>query len=120
MKLLTTITLILFTAVATAQNISGRVTHGASIPLAGVSVSIKDSYDGGTTDSAGKFSFTTTEKGDQVLLLSAIGFKTLEQKIILASVPIELSLSLREAITEVQAVVIFAGSFEAGDRKKGT
>ncbi|MEO6844889.1 MAG: carboxypeptidase-like regulatory domain-containing protein, partial [Ginsengibacter sp.] len=42
--------------------ISGRVTINKKNPLAGVSVSIKDSYDGATTDSLGNYSFTATEK----------------------------------------------------------
>ena len=43
--------------------ISGKMTDLKNKPLRGASVSIKDSYDGSTTDSLGMFRFTTTEKG---------------------------------------------------------
>ncbi len=120
MRLIITITFLSFLTAANAQPISGKILDSRALPLAGASVSLKDSYDGTTTDSAGRFSFTTTEKGDQVLMVSAIGYRTLEQKINITALPSELSFSLKEAITELKAVVISAGSFEASDRKKAT
>ncbi|HYH16468.1 MAG TPA: TonB-dependent receptor, partial [Flavisolibacter sp.] len=87
---------------------------------AGASISIKDSYDGATSDSAGRFVFKTTDKGDQILIVSAIGYKTYEQKITLSEKEQQVNISLKEEITELKAVVISAGAFEASDRKKAT
>lgn len=100
--------------------IKGVVTGPKSKPLPGVSISIKDSYDGATTDSLGRYSFTTTETGDQVLQASAIGYRPFSQTIKLQGQPVELNISLKEEITELQAVTITAGTFEASDRKRAS
>ncbi len=100
--------------------ISGQITGNKKNPLQGISVSIVDSYDGATTDSAGNYSFTTTEKGEQTLKASASGYKPFEEKINITSTPILLNIELKETITELKAVVISAGTFEASDAKRAT
>lgn len=89
-------------------------------PINGASLTIKDSYDGAITDSAGRFSFKTTEKGEQVLVVSAIGYKTYEQKLNLSANIQNLTIVLKEQVNEMRAVVITAGTFEASDRKRAT
>jgi len=98
--------------------IKGVIKDNKAKPVAGVSISIKDSYDGGTTDSTGKYSFKTTDKGEQVLLISSIGYKSIEQKVNLASGTLTIDLTLKEEISELTAVVLSAGTFEASDRKR--
>ena len=61
--------------------ITGVITDNKSRPIPGVSISIKDSYDGATTDSSGKYSFKTYDKGEQLLLASSIGYRPFEQRI---------------------------------------
>ncbi|MEO6682366.1 MAG: carboxypeptidase-like regulatory domain-containing protein [Ginsengibacter sp.] len=98
--------------------ITGKITDNKSKPLTGVSVSIKDTYDGGSTDSIGNFSFETFEKGEHVLTVTYSGFKDFIQTIQIENVPITINISLKEKITELKAVVISAGAFLAGDQKK--
>ena len=116
--------LILFLLVGYAgqaqTKISGRVTDNRNKPAAGISISLKDTYDGATTDSLGNFSFTTTEKGDQVLLAGGTGYRPQEQKVQLGAPELSLNLILKELVTELKAVVISAGSFEASDQKRTT
>jgi len=100
--------------------ISGQVRDAKSNPIVGASISIKESYDGATSDSAGHFSFKTSEKGEQVLVTSAIGYKQSEQKLKLDQKTVEVHIILKEEVTELKAVVISAGAFEASDRKKAT
>lgn len=100
--------------------ISGKVTDHKDHPLSGISISIKDSYDGATTDSSGNFSFSTSEKGEQLLNATASGYKPFEQKINIINSPIVLNISLKDAITELKAVIISAGTFEASDAKRAT
>ena len=61
--------------------IKGVIKDNKSKPWSGVSIAIKDSYDGGTSDSTGKYSFKTTEKGEQLLVISSIGYKMIEQTV---------------------------------------
>ena len=110
---------LLFGSVA-AQTISGTVKDGKGNPMPGVSISLKETYDGATTDSLGYFSFTTSEKGAQILVASAIGYKPFEQAITINNNIKPLEILLKEEITELKAVVISAGTFEASDRKKAT
>ncbi len=98
--------------------ISGKVTDKKN-PLPAVSITLKDTYDGATTDSTGKFSFKTFEKGEYVLSATSIGYKPFEQKIILEGKgSITINIVLKEEVTELSAVVISAGTFEASDRKR--
>jgi outer membrane receptor for ferrienterochelin and colicin len=102
----------------TAQvTIAGKVTDKKN-PLHGVSISIKDSYDGAVTDSSGRFSFKTSEKGEVTLVASSVGYKPFEQRIKLEGSKISLDIILKEEITEMKAVVVTAGSFEASDKKR--
>lgn len=112
---------LLFTSTCYAQTkITGRVTDYKNKSLPGISITIKDSYDGATSDSAGNFSFITEEKNEHILEASATGFKPLEQKINLTGEPLTLNFSLKELVTELKAVVISAGAFEASDQKRTT
>src|SRR5438876_284507 len=52
--------------------VSGTVRDLSGNPVSGATVALKDSYDGTTTDSLGKFSFATVEKGEQVVTVSSI------------------------------------------------
>jgi vitamin B12 transporter len=100
--------------------VAGTVKDNRNRPIAGASITIRDSYDGATSDSAGAFQFTTSEKGEQVLIVTAVGYKGSEQKISLGSGAVQVSFSLKEEINEMTAVVITAGSFEASDKKRTT
>ena len=117
-----TLHLILFTGLSNfllAQTtISGRVTDKKH-PLVAVSITLKDTYDGATSDSSGKYSFKTTEKGEFILVASSVGYRPYEQKIALdGKGSLTIDIVLKEEITELSAVVISAGTFEASDRKR--
>src|SRR5688500_5403323 len=58
--------------------LKGWVKDPKNEPVSGASVAIKETYDGATTDSTGFFSFSTSEKGSQVVQVTAIGYRTLE------------------------------------------
>ena len=106
---------------STAQvKISGKVTDQKGKPLPAVSIAIKDSYDGATTDSAGNFSFTTTEKGAHTLEGTFTGYSSYTKNITIEDKDVQVDIAIKELVTELKAVVISAGAFEAGDKKKGT
>jgi len=112
--------LILFAGWLTAQTrVSGTVKDTKGHPIRGASITIKDSYDGATSDSLGNFHFQTNEKGNFTLAITNIGYNPVEQPITLAGSPIELRIALKEQLSELKAVTITAGSFTAGDAKRG-
>ena len=101
--------------------IAGKITGQKSRGIAGASITLKDTYDGATTDSSGYYSFHTEEKGNFTIAITAMGYRGVEKQIYLtADTTIRLDIELKEKIDELKAVVITAGSFEAGDRKRVT
>jgi hypothetical protein len=113
-------TFIFFLHTAIAQTVIFGIVKDNKQSVNGASIAIKDSYDGAVTDSTGKFRVRTTEKGEQILVVSAIGYKTFEQKINLNEIVQDLTITLKEEINEMRAVVITAGAFEASDKKRTT
>ncbi len=85
-----------------------------------VSVTLKNTYDGATTDEKGNYSFETSEKGPQILSFSNPKFVDIEKKIVVGYENLTVNSDLKEQISEIDAVVISAGSIEASDRKRAT
>lgn len=98
--------------------ISGKVKDNKGKPLVGAAITLKDTYDGAVSDSMGNFKFTTTEKGNFVLEITNLGYKTVDENITLANDPIVLQVYLKEELNELKAVTVTAGSFAAGDTKR--
>ena len=121
MKKYFTFLLIIATLAVNAQvTITGKLTDNKGKSIGGVSIALADSYDGSTTDSIGNYSFTTTELGEKSLSATMSGYAPYKSKIIIAQESIIQNISLKELITELNAVTITAGSFEASDKKKGS
>ena len=118
-KSLSIILLLAFCTSNAQVSISGYITDNKNRPLRGVSIALKNTYDGATTDLAGRYSFVTSEKGDQLLEATISGYYSRSQKITIGSAALKQDISLKEQITELKAVVISAGSFEASDKNKG-
>ena len=121
MKRLILFLLVIITAemeLSAQVTIKGIVKDNKDKPVPGASITIKDSYDGATADSSGSYSFKTTEKGKQLIVVTNIGFKTVEQPISIEGATITLDITLKQEVTELTAVVLSAGSFEASDRKR--
>lgn len=99
--------------------ISGKVTfRNKGIPE--VNVTLKDTYDGATTDANGNFSFETSEKGIQKLTFSHAKYYEIEKQIIIEDKDQTINAELKEQINEIDAVVVSAGSIEASDKKRAT
>jgi hypothetical protein len=121
LKLIPLILLALTWIAGSAQTtVSGKVKDAKGRLINGASIAIKDSYDGGTSDSTGTYRFKTTEKGDHTILVTSIGFKLYEQKITLSGGNLTVDVQLKESPNELTAVVITAGTFEASDTKRTT
>ncbi|RIW18891.1 TonB-dependent receptor [Algoriphagus lacus] len=99
--------------------ISGKVLDEKNLPLPGVNVFIKGSFDGTSSDENGEFNFESAESGTQLLVISMMGFKTQEQALELNGESIKIPvITLKEEFSELNTVTISAGAIEASDEKK--
>lgn len=97
--------LLLLAKFASAQTVTGKVvaeTDGAPVP--GVSVVVKGTTEGTTTDAAGQYTIRPTN-ADPVLIFSFIGFSTQEVQVAGRSV---VDVSLVEDVTQLGEVVVTA------------
>lgn len=98
--------------------ISGNVKDTRGRNIDAVSITLKGTYDGTISDSTGHYSFKTFEKGNFILEAKILGYKIVEHPISINKESIEINFSLKEEVTELKAVSVTAGSFEAGDKKR--
>ena len=99
--------------------ITGKVTF-KNKGIGEINVTLKDTYDGATTDSDGNFSFETSEKGNQILTFTHPKYNEVQKPIVIEDKDLSVNTELKEQINEIDAVVISAGSIEASDRKRAT
>lgn len=97
--------------------ISGTVLDNKNKPIEGANIFIEGTYDGATSNEKGQFSFTTDAKGDQVLVSSYLTFETLKKPIVIEDFK-EKTIKLRESVNSLDAVIITAGTFDAGEKAR--
>ena len=97
--------------------ITGKVSY-RNKGIAEVNVTLKDTYDGATTDKDGNFSFETAEKGNHILTYSHSKYIGVEKNIFISNEDLIINTDLKEQINEIDAVVITVGSIEASDKNR--
>lgn len=118
MKTLFYFILILFPIITHAQNaVFGRIVDQTGKPISGANVYLEGTYDGATTGEDGSFSFSTSKDGKQTLVISYVSFETYKKEMPVSAMQ-DLVISLKEDVTALDAVVISAGTFAAGDNSK--
>jgi CarboxypepD_reg-like domain len=89
MKTLTNLLVLFFVLIFStsfAQTaLKGKVVDEKGHGLPGANVSLKGSYDGATADAEGNFQFKTSEKGEQVLNCSFVGYETYNHRVMMKS-----------------------------------
>src|SRR5690606_17581580 len=118
MKSLLTITFLLIAAINFAQTkIDGKVTDQNGVPISGANVYLQGKYDGSSTNDEGLFSFTTSETGTQTLVVSFLSYETFTMA---GDVSLfkGLQIKLRDDVNVLDAVILSAGTFSAGDNSK--
>lgn len=98
----------------------GNVTDDNGKPVNGASVSLDNTLDGATTDSAGAFIFTTTEKGVQTLVATAVGYSSSGTQVNVDKDVTGISLTIKNTAKTLEEVSITAGAFEASNDKDKT
>ncbi len=111
--LFTMVSLMVFSQVT----ISGKITDvkGKSVPAA--NVFIEGTYDGGISDENGNFNFTTSENGNQTLVVTSLVYESVKMPIDIIHYKPQ-TIKLRESVNSLDAVIVTAGTFEAGDKAR--
>ncbi|MGV3458915.1 MAG: TonB-dependent receptor [Flavobacterium sp.] len=118
MKPIFTLLFFIFTIAASAQTkISGKVLDSSGKPLPYANVFIEGGYEGAMTTLEGDFSFETTEKGTQVLVITSLESEDIRENIVIETYKPQ-TFRMRENVNTLDAVVISAGTFSAGDNSK--
>jgi hypothetical protein len=119
MRLVSTLVFILTSFGCWAQStITGKVTDQQGNSLPGVSIYILNTLDGASADATGNYTISTTEKGNQMLVVSMIGYETINQPIKLENKAYSFNFKLKDAVSELDEVVISAGTIEATNDRK--
>lgn len=99
--------------------INGIVTDSKNNPIMGANIYLDGTYDGTATNDEGKFSFSTSQKGVQSLIVSYLSYETFTKTAEVTSLK-NLIIKLKDDINSLDAVVINAGTFEANEKAKVT
>ncbi|CAM3662861.1 TonB-dependent receptor [Flavobacterium gelidilacus] len=120
MKTILTLLITLITLLSYSQTtLKGKVIDEQKNPIIAANVFLKGTYDGTITDENGEFSFKTTSSGNQILQISFISFETLIVKIEVENYQPK-TFNLKDDLNTLDAVVVSAGTFKAGDNSKVT
>ena len=108
-----------FTLIQAQTQISGVLKSTKGTPVTNANILLKNTYDGTSTDSLGRFTFSTMELGVQALQFSALNFETDSVRLDLQSNDVTLNLKMKPSINLLETVSISAGYMNTGDGKKG-
>lgn len=118
MKSLLTIFILIFSFSIKAQStVNGIVTNQKGDVIVGANVYLEGTYDGSTTNDEGEFRFITSETGTHTLVVSYLSYETFTMGGDLSFFK-GLKIKLKDDINALDAVVLSAGTFEAGDNSK--
>jgi hypothetical protein len=99
-------------------NIRGFIQTNKDQPVPGANVYFKGTIEGTSSDENGKFLLSTDLTGNKILVVSCIGYKTYEEPLELQNNEINLIVRISQNDIELKEVTVYAGTFEAGDKKK--
>ncbi len=120
MRSLLTVILLLAVSFSHAQTtISGTVTEPSGVPIPGANIYLDGTYDGASTTDDGTFTFTTSETGEQMLIVSFLSFETYVFSAFVNKMK-DLKIVLKEDVNSLGIVILNAGTFSAGDNSKAS
>lgn len=98
--------------------LKGIVVDKDSVPIAGVTVLLKGTYVGVTTDVSGSFQMTIPEQKEIFLLFSVVGMETQEVKVTDVNKP--LRVVMKEKVDQLEEVIITGYGQTTKDRSTGS
>ena len=118
MKTIVTFLVLIVSTLGFSQaTISGKVVDEKGLPLEGANIFIEGTYDGTASDTNGNFSFTTTATGIQVLKITFLTYESFSETIE-GNTFKNRTIKMKESMNSLDAVVINAGTLEAGDKAR--
>jgi len=118
MKSFLSLIILFFTLISFSQTtLSGKIVDEKNKPIPNANIFIDGSYDGTTSNALGEFSFTTTEDGNQTLVISALSFEIKKLPIVMSKYQNQ-TLILKRNATELNEVLITAGTIESGGKSR--
>lgn len=118
MKNLITIVITIISIQLYAQTtINGNIFNSKNEPIVGANIYLEGTYDGTTSNEDGIFTFDTSETGSVVLIVSYLSYETFTMAGDLSYMK-NLTIKLRDDVNTLDAVVLSAGTFSAGDNSK--
>ena len=118
MKNLITIVITIISIQLYAQTtINGNIFNSKNEPIVGANIYLEGTYDGTTSNEDGIFTFDTSETGSVVLIVSYLSYETFTMGGDLSYMK-NLTIKLRDDVNTLDAVVLSAGTFSAGDNSK--
>jgi hypothetical protein len=118
MKPFLPIAVFFFTILSFSQTtISGKIIDTKNNPISNANVYVEGTYDGVTTGTLGEFSFSTSSTGNQILVVSVLTFETVKTPISISEYQFQ-SIVLKQNATQLNEVIITAGTLEAGAKSR--
>lgn len=105
------------TMLAQTRTVNGTVTDQSGVPLPGVSIAIKNTTQGVSTDFEGRYSIVV-KQGD-ILVFSYVGFSTQEKNIAGGSGALTINVTLKEDTQELGEVVVTALGIKRSEKALG-
>lgn len=118
MQKITIIIVALISFQLSAQSIiKGKIFNSKSEPIVGANIYLEGTYDGSTSGEDGSFVFETLETGTQTLVVSFLSYESFTM-VGDVSYMKDVTVKLRDDVSALDAVVLSAGTFSAGDNSK--
>lgn len=119
MKRLLLLFLLLPVTLVAQSVVSGEILDSDGEVVVSANVYLEGTYDGATSNESGIFSFVSSESGAQTLVVKHLEYAEIRQAVSLSNDSLFVQILMNSAERSTEAVVIAAGAFSAGDKKKG-
>ncbi len=103
--------------ICVGHTVSGTVTNSKGKPIAGANVMIDNSYDGCISGTKGEFSFETRLDGQQLLVVSFVGYETTYSSIDVSKNDV-VTIAMKPSFNNLSSVEITAGNMNASSNNK--
>ena len=91
-------------------NLTGRITDENGQPLLGATIQLLRTSFGAVTNVTGRFTISDIPNGNYTVRISSVGFEKYQKNIQIKGSTIDLSVSLRESVNQLEEVIVSANT----------